>query len=85
MTREEDGATEDIAELEVSVISEQRSTALLEFSLHGPLDWYSGEQPVQFKAILPSKFGPNLPSKFAPGRALVREVNAQLEFFQAFE
>ena len=85
VTREEDGATEDIAELEVSVISEQRSTALLEFSLHGPLDWYSGEQPVQFKAILPSKFGPNLPSKFAPGRALVREVNAQLEFFQAFE
>ena len=78
VTREEDGATKDIAELEVSVISEQQSTALLEFSLDGPLDWYSGEQPVQFKAILPSKHRP-------PGRALVREVNEQLEFFQAFE
>ena len=78
VTREEDGATEDIAELEVSVISEQRSTALLEFSLDGPLDWYSGEQPVQFKAILPSKYRP-------PGRALVQDVNAQLEFFQASE
>ena len=97
VTREEDGATEDIARLEVSDISDslndslirlatlqsaywyQRSTLpVLEFSLDGPLDWYSGEQPVQFKAILPSKYRP-------PGRALVQDVNAQLEFFQASE
>ena len=90
VTREEDGATEDIASLDYffTVDGFRPFTVkqrLIEFSLQAPRRGPGSSnqagawleyQDVQFKAVLPR---PNY------GNALVEEVNAQLKLFQALE